>query len=72
VSSLLVFVLSPYLLYWRWFTWLREGGPREAIVYPYVQAGEDLVNSLGFAEGAWREHGRRRKVRHWSLLSSKE
>jgi glycosyltransferase involved in cell wall biosynthesis len=66
VSSLVVFVLSPYVLYWRWFGWLRARGSREAIVYPYVQAGEDLANSLGFAEGAWREFGRRRNVRHRS------
>jgi glycosyltransferase involved in cell wall biosynthesis len=72
VSSLVVFVLSPYVLYWQWFTWLRAGGSREAIVYPYVQAGEDLANSLGFAEGAWRELGRRRQVRHRSFHSPKE
>ena len=63
VSALFVFLLSPYGLYWRWFGWLRESGSREAIVYPYVQAGEDLANSWGFAEGVWREIGRRRRAR---------
>lgn len=55
VSSLVVFALSPYVLYRRWFAWLRAGGSREAIVYPYVQAAEDLANNMGFVEGAWRE-----------------
>ena len=70
VSSIVVFVLSPYVLYWRWFEWLRSGGSRETIVYPYVQAGEDLANSLGFAEGAWREFARRRQVERASSHDS--
>lgn len=55
VSSLVLLVLSPYALYRGWFEWFRAGGSREAVVYPYVQAGEDLANSVGFVQGAWRE-----------------
>ena len=62
VASLAAFVLSPYVLYRRWFTWFRVGGSREAIVYPYVQAVEDLSNNVGFAEGAWRELRLRRRL----------
>jgi glycosyltransferase involved in cell wall biosynthesis len=62
VSSLAVLILSPYILYRRWFTWLRAGGSSEAIVYPYVQAGEDLANNVGFAQGAWRELRMRRRL----------
>jgi glycosyltransferase involved in cell wall biosynthesis len=54
-SALIVLLLSPYVLYRHWYTWLREGGAREALVYPYVQASEDLANNVGFIQGAWRE-----------------
>lgn len=62
VSSLAVFVLSPYVLYRRWFAWFRAGGSREAIIYPYLQAVEDMANNVGFAEGAWRELRVRRRL----------
>jgi len=55
ISSLLFLVLSPFVLYRRWITWLKASGSREAIIYPYVQAGEDLATNVGFAQGAWRE-----------------
>jgi glycosyltransferase involved in cell wall biosynthesis len=61
LSGLAVLVLSPYVLYRRWFTWRREGRPREAFFYPYVQAGEDIANNMGFAEGAWHEYRSRRR-----------
>jgi glycosyltransferase involved in cell wall biosynthesis len=55
VSALVVLVLSPYVLYRRWYTWRKLGGPRASIVYPYVQATEDVANNLGFVQGVWRE-----------------
>jgi len=55
VTSLVVLVISPYVLYRRWFAWFRDSGSREAIVYPYVQAGEELASNYGFAQGVWRE-----------------
>jgi glycosyltransferase involved in cell wall biosynthesis len=67
ISSLALLVLSPYVLYRRWFAWLRNGGSCEAIVYPYVQAGEDLANNLGFVQGAWREFKRKRNLKPASL-----
>jgi len=66
LAGLVVLVLSPYALYRRWMAWRKAGGPREAVVYPYIQAGEELANNLGFAEGAWRELGTRRRLRRWS------
>ena len=62
VSSLVLLALSPYVLYRRWLTWFRKGGAKEAIIYPYVQAGEDLANNVGFAQGAWREFQMRRRL----------
>jgi glycosyltransferase involved in cell wall biosynthesis len=62
VSSVVLLALSPYVLYRRWFTWLRAGGSREAIVYPYVQAGEDLANNVGFVQGVLRELRTRRRM----------
>ena len=67
VSSLVFLVLSPYVLYRRWFRWLRSSGSREAIFYPYVQAGEDLANNVGFLQGVWRELRMRRRLSHGSL-----
>jgi hypothetical protein len=55
VSALVVLVLSPYVLYRRWYSWLKSGGPRASILYPYAQATEDLANNVGFAQGVWRE-----------------
>jgi glycosyltransferase involved in cell wall biosynthesis len=55
VLSLVIFLLSPYVLYRRWFSWFRTRRSREAILYPYVQAGEDIASNVGFAQGAWRE-----------------
>ncbi len=55
VSSLVVLVLSPFALYRRWFTLRRQARTREIILYPYVQAGEELANNIGFLQGAWRE-----------------
>jgi glycosyltransferase involved in cell wall biosynthesis len=63
LSGLVVFVLSPYVLYRRWFTWRGDGRPREAVFYPYVQAGEDIANNVGFVEGAWHEYRSRRRGR---------
>ncbi|MGB8197096.1 MAG: glycosyltransferase family 2 protein [Acidimicrobiales bacterium] len=54
-SSLVVLALSPYILYRRWFSWLRAHSAREAIVYPYVQAAEDFASNVGFIQGAWAE-----------------
>lgn len=61
VSAVLVLALSPYVLYRRWYGWLKSGGTRETILYPYVQASEDLANNVGFIQGAWRELHSRRK-----------
>jgi hypothetical protein len=61
LSALVVFLLSPYVLYRRWFAWRRDSGSREALVYPYVQAGEEVFNNVGFVEGAWREFRARRR-----------
>jgi glycosyltransferase involved in cell wall biosynthesis len=62
VLAVVAFVLSPFILYRRWFAWKRSGGSREAITYPYVQAGEEIVNNVGFVQGAWRELQRRRQA----------
>jgi glycosyltransferase involved in cell wall biosynthesis len=59
--SVVAFVLSPFILYRRWFAWKRDGGSSEAITYPYVQAGEEIANNVGFVQGAWREFRRRRR-----------
>jgi len=61
-SALLLLVFSPYFLYRRWLAWLKTSGSREAMVYPYVQAGEDIAGNVGFAQGAWREY-RQRQLR---------
>lgn len=55
MASFVIFLASPYFLYRRWFRWLRAGGSREAFVYPYVQAAEDIVGNVGFAQGLWHE-----------------
>ncbi len=62
VLSVVFLVLSPYVLYRRWYAWLKESRSREAISYPYVQAGEDLANDVGFVQGAWREFRLRRHM----------
>ena len=64
VSSLVVLALSPYVLYRRWYGWLRSRGVRESILYPYVQASEDLASNVGFMQGAWLEFRSQRKNRH--------
>jgi glycosyltransferase involved in cell wall biosynthesis len=61
VSSLVVLVLSPYVLYRRWYGWMKSRGFRESIVYPYIQASEDIASNVGFAQGAWLEFRSRRK-----------
>jgi glycosyltransferase involved in cell wall biosynthesis len=67
VSAVVLFALSPFALYRRWFTWRRESGSHESFIYPYVQAGEDIANNVGFTEGAWQEFlARRRSKRHSS------
>jgi hypothetical protein len=50
----MVIVFSPYVLYRRWYSWLRGGGTREALVYPYIQAGEEIASNVGFLQGAWQ------------------
>jgi glycosyltransferase involved in cell wall biosynthesis len=55
LSSLVILALSPYVLYRRWYSWFRARGAREAVVYPYVQATEELANNFGFLQGAWVE-----------------
>jgi glycosyltransferase involved in cell wall biosynthesis len=55
LASLVALLVSPYFLYRRWFRWLRAGGSREALTYPYVQAAEDIVGNVGFVQGLWRE-----------------
>jgi glycosyltransferase involved in cell wall biosynthesis len=55
LASLVVLLVSPYFLYRRWFRWLRAGGSREALAYPYVQAAEDIVGDVGFVQGLWLE-----------------
>jgi len=65
VSAVVMFALSPYLLYRRWFTWRRESGSKEVIIYPYIQAGEELASNVGFTQGAWSEF-RSRRSRHES------
>ncbi|MHB8379032.1 MAG: glycosyltransferase [Acidimicrobiales bacterium] len=66
LTSLAVLILAPYVLYRRWFRWLRANGSGEAVVYPYVQAVEDIANNVGFAQGAWRELQMRRRQRNRS------
>jgi glycosyltransferase involved in cell wall biosynthesis len=61
ISSVVILILSPYVLYRRWLSWFRASGSREAIVYPYVQAGEDIASNVGFAQGAWREFRMQRR-----------
>jgi glycosyltransferase involved in cell wall biosynthesis len=72
VLALVAFALSPYVLYRRWFAWRRESGVREALVYPYVQAGEDIASNVGFTEGVWHELRTRRKSAHESLLNGSD
>lgn len=55
VSSVVILVFSPYVLYRRWYAWMKSGGSRASIVYPYAQAAEDVANNLGFVQGVWRE-----------------
>jgi glycosyltransferase involved in cell wall biosynthesis len=62
--SLAVLALSPYVLYRRWFSWMRSGGSREALIFPYVQATEDIANDLGFVQGVWYELLSHGKARH--------
>ena len=61
VTSVVVLALSPYVLYRRWYGWLKSRGVRESIIYPYVQASEDLANNMGFVQGVWHELRSRRK-----------
>jgi hypothetical protein len=63
LTAIAVFILSPYILYRRWFDWRRESGAREALIYPYIQAGEDIASNVGFAQGAWYEFRTRLKQR---------
>lgn len=58
--ALAVVVLAPPLLYRRFAGWMRSRGSVEAAAFPYVQAVEDLVNNVGFLQGAWREARSRR------------
>ncbi len=60
LTAVLFLVLSPYLLYRHWLDWLRSSSSRESILYPYVQAGEELASNVGFAEGVLREIRSRR------------
>jgi len=60
VTALVALILSPFVLYRRWYSWFRSNGSREAILYPYVQAGEDLATDVGFLQGVWREVRTRR------------
>jgi glycosyltransferase involved in cell wall biosynthesis len=62
VSSVVVLALSPYVLYRRWFAWRRKSGSREAYIYPYVQAVEEIANNAGFASGAWHAYRERREL----------
>ena len=64
LSALLLIVLFPYVLYRRWFSWFRAKRSREALVYPYVQACEDVATNWGFVQGVWRELRHRRTTRH--------
>ncbi len=61
VSSLVVLALSPYVLYRRWYGWLKARGYRESIVYPYIQASEDIASNVGFVQGAWLQIRSRQK-----------
>jgi hypothetical protein len=56
VFAVLTFVLSPFFLYRRWIEWWKTSGSREAILYPYIQAGEEIMGNVGFAQGAWHEY----------------
>jgi glycosyltransferase involved in cell wall biosynthesis len=70
VSSLVLLMLSPYFLYRHWLKWFKSHESREAIIYPYIQAGEDIANDLGFVQGAWRElRFRRRRTGSWEVDS---
>jgi glycosyltransferase involved in cell wall biosynthesis len=62
VFSALLLIFSPYVLYRRWFQWLKSGGSREAIFYPYIQAGEEIFNNVGFVQGVSRELRSRRQL----------
>lgn len=61
--SVVVFALSPFVLYRRWFAWMRTNKSPEAITYPFVQASEDVANDVGFVQGVWRELKARRRAR---------
>jgi glycosyltransferase involved in cell wall biosynthesis len=55
VLAFIAFMLSPYVLYRHWLSWQRNSPTGEALIYPYIQAGEDIASNVGFTEGAWRE-----------------
>jgi glycosyltransferase involved in cell wall biosynthesis len=55
VVSAIFFLFSPYVLYRRWFAWRKSGKASEVVLYPYVQAAEEIANNVGFVQGAWRE-----------------
>jgi glycosyltransferase involved in cell wall biosynthesis len=61
VSSVVLLIVSPLFLYRRWFERLRTGGSRESLVYPYIQAGEEIFTNVGFVQGVWREIWTRRR-----------
>lgn len=61
LAAVAVLVLSPYVLYRRWFAWMKSDGSRGAVIYPFCQAGEDIANNIGFVQGVTRELTRRRR-----------
>lgn len=63
VLGIVLWALSPYLLYRRWIAWWKTSGSREAVAYPYIQATEEIFNNVGFVEGAWREFRHRHRHR---------
>jgi len=62
IFSAVLLIFSPYVLYRRWFQWLKSGGSREAILYPYIQASEEIFNNVGFVQGVSRELRSRRRL----------
>lgn len=53
--ALSAFALSPYVLYRRWLKLRHTSRTREAMIYPYVQAIEDMSSNVGFTQGAWQQ-----------------
>lgn len=50
--AFLALAASPFFLYRGWLAQLREQRSAEALLYPFIAAGEELADNVGFLEGA--------------------